>query len=139
MKRILFTHFNHQEYLSYKSALNEISSGLAVSHLESSDKLFNLLRFFTPDLLFIDLSQRKNDAINCLQRLRSEQKFSSLKIIIHSTSFNFDHLNGFHSSKNNFYLTKPFSENDLRRTVEEALTMDSNPETFASSEAYAIN
>lgn len=137
MKRILFTHFHYKDYLEYRTALQQISSEFAISHLECGDELFNLLRFFTPDILFVDLSLKNNDANTCLCKLRSEEIFSSLKIIIHSSSHNPDHLNISQLSDNHYLLAKPFSVDQLRKTVENALCIDSNPVTFASDKMYA--
>lgn len=137
MKRILFTHFHYKDYLEYKTALQQISSEFAISHIECGDELFNLLRFFTPDILFIDLSLKNNDANTCLCRLRSEQLFRSLKIIIHSTSPNPDLVNISQLSANFYLMAKPFSVDQLRKTVENALYIDSNAVTFASDKMYA--
>jgi len=131
MKRILFTHFHYKEYLEYKTALQKISGEFTVSHIECGDELFNLLRFFTPDILFIDLSLKSDDANSCLCRLRSEEIFSSLKIIIHSSSHNPDNVNVTQLSGNHYLLAKPFSIDQLRKTVEDALCIDSNPVTLA--------
>lgn len=132
MKRILFTHFLYKDYLEYRFALQQISSEFAISHLECGDELFNLLRFFTPDILFVDLSLKNNDANTCLCRLKSEEIFSSLKIIIYSASHNPDFINVSQLSGNHYLLAKPFSADQLRKTVEEALFINSNPATFAS-------
>lgn len=131
MKRILFTHFHYKEYLEYRTALQEISSEFTISHLECGDELFNLLRFFTPDLLFIDLSIKNDDANSCLCRLKSEEVFSSLKIIIHSAARIPESVNVSKFSGNHYLLAKPFSVDQLRKTVEDALSIDLNPATFA--------
>lgn len=136
MKRILFTHFHYKDYLEYRFALQQISSEFAISHLECGDELFNLLRFFTPDLLFIDLSLKNNDSNICLCKLRSEEIFSSLKIIIHSSSHNPDDVNVSKLSANLYLLAQPFSVDQLRKTVEEALFIDSNPVTMPSEKTY---
>ncbi len=135
MKRILFTHFHYKDYQKYKAALQQISNEFAVSHIECGDDLFNLLRFFTPDILFIDLSLKSNDANTCLCRLKSEEIFSSLKIIICSSSTDPENVSKL--SSNHYLMAKPFSVDQLHKTVEDALFADSNLEAFASEKIYA--
>ena len=124
MKRILFSHFHHDEYLGYKRILHEISTEFTVSNVECGDKLFNLLKFFTPDLLVIDVCVKSNDSAICFNRLITEEKFSSLKVLVHSDGSKpafFDELT---LSGNCYHLVKPFTKEHFRRKIEDALSED---------------
>lgn len=117
--------FNPEEYLIFKSALHKISSGFTVSQVERSVNLFNLTKYFVPDILFINIPLLGDEAIDCIERLRSEKDFNSLPIVIYSTSEESAYLNDYCFSKNNYYMTKPFSFDNLCKMIEGSLSGDS--------------
>ncbi|MEJ7738776.1 MAG: response regulator [Chitinophagaceae bacterium] len=130
MLRILFTHFSVQEYTVIKSALHKISNELSVSHIECDDKLFNLLQYFVPDILFVDLSVDDKASIRSLQKLRSEQRFNSLPVVIYSQAADWRYVKEYYFSESNHFMSKPYSFENLCKTLEQTLTPNFSTEQF---------
>ena len=136
MLRILLAHYSVSEYLLFKTDFHKISRELTVSQVDCENELFNLLQYFVPDILFLSLSVEDRLSIRCLQRLRSEQRFYSLPVVIYSHAVDCSYAKEYYFSENNHYMVKPYSFGSLCKTLEQAFTPDYSTEQFPFKKAF---
>ncbi len=130
MLRILFAHYSVSEYMLFKTDLHKISTELTVSHIDCDDKLLNLLQYFIPDVLFMDILIKDKVSIRCLQKLRSEQRFRSMPVVIYSYAADWSYVKEYYFSDANYYMAKPYSFENLGRTLEQAFTPHYSKEQY---------
>lgn len=121
MKRILFVNGQPEEYLQVKAALHRISDDYSVSYVASGDHLFNLLPYFTPDLLFIDTCYEHQHGTNCFHKIRAIRKFDSLPIFLYCPESQWKLIKDGDSSSINYHVNKQESPEKLRLSLQFAL------------------
>lgn len=129
MTRILFVNGKPEEYLQVKSALHQISDNFSVSYVASSDHLFNLLQYFTPDILFIDTCYEHQHGVTCFHKLRANSLFDSLPIFVYGPKTSMHLTHGGDPSLVNHYVVKHSSEEMIRLSLQKELRIFQARET----------
>lgn len=107
----------------FKDALSEIdvdahltvvkNGMLLINHLENTHEL--------PDIIFMDLNMPYKNGIQCLEEIKTADKWKGIKTIILSTSSNKDQIKELYDMGADFYLTKPASFTELKKQLFECI------------------
>lgn len=74
-----------------------------------------------PELIFLDLNMPLKNGMLCLQQIKSNQLWKSIKVVILSTSSLEDQIKAAYDSGADFYLTKSSDYNDFKNSVRACL------------------
>ena len=77
-----------------------------------------------PHLVFLDLNMPIKNGIECLEELRSKQKFKGLSVAIYSTSSSDKDVEDTFIKGANIYINKPNDFNRLKSIMEEVLKIN---------------
>lgn len=121
MTRILFVNGQPEEYLQVKAALHQLREDYSVSYVATGDNLFNLLQYFTPDLLFIDICYEHQHGISSFHKVRASQKFNKLPIFLYCAESQWNLVKDGDSSLINFHVPKHSSPEKIRLSLQKAL------------------
>ena len=80
-----------------------------------------------PDLVLLDLMMPEMDGWAVLQRMRADQELQDIPVVVVTAKANeIDRIFGLEIARVEGYITKPFGPNDLVRSVQRALPIDSS-------------
>ena len=107
----------------FKDALSEIEVDthltvvknglLLIKYLENTQQL--------PDIIFMDLNMPYKNGIQCLEEIKRDDKWKTIKTIILSTSSNKDQIKKLYDLGVDLYLTKPTSFLELKKQLVECI------------------
>ena len=108
----------------FNIAVGRVDPNISCKLLTSCADLFDFLKTTVtlPDLVFMDINMPKINGYQCVQRIRSQNKFEHLKIIIHSTAFNPDGQKKFEDLRLEF-LIKPLRLSDLVQSIKQIVSL----------------
>lgn len=100
----------------FLEALEDIPIATVVTEFDNGvDVMADLLsETELPSAIFLDLRMPLMDGFECLADIRSISKFSNIKVIIYSTSFNAKEIDKLKEAGANQYIKKPNSFNQLK-------------------------
>jgi CheY-like chemotaxis protein len=104
-----------------RDALNNVDSSiLCVSFVypEEAIKLLTRELIALPDYLFIDINMPKINGEDCLRRLRTNEKFLTIPIILYSTSMPKEVSEKLLKAGANFTFAKPNTQREYRQVLE---------------------
>lgn len=79
---------------------------------------FSALEGFTPDLILLDIRLPDGDGFDVLQKLRLDERFSGVPVVMLSAHSNPEAMAEATSKGSDGYLVKPFTEVQLTRALE---------------------
>lgn len=77
-----------------------------------------------PDMIFLDLNMPIMNGKQCLQKLKSNERLSSIPVVIYSTSKEPDEIEETERLGASHFLKKPNSVADLKKELEDILSKD---------------
>ena len=105
MPLIIFVDDNEADGHLFQTAINEILNDCVVRFARCSKGFFDLLEKVTPEYIFLDIAMPGDDGISCLKKIRAQEKYDSIPIIMYSNSDSFK--DECFIEKANFYIKKP--------------------------------
>lgn len=97
----------------FAEALEELGTPFSFKHVEDGEELLNHLQNNSlPDIIFLDLNMPGKNGRECLQEIRTDDRFSEIPVVIYSTSNGKRDIDACYNGGANFYFVKPdnFSE-----------------------------
>lgn len=142
-KNIFLTDDDADDCMLFSEVVNEIYKPdqfrLTITHdgaalmkqLQKTDAL--------PDVIFLDLNMPRKNGFECLAEIRQNQGFDAIAVIIFSTSSNKDIIERTHKGGANYYICKPQSYAQLKKTITYVLSLDdATLKSRASREQFVI-
>ena len=80
-----------------------------------------------PDLIFLDLNMPEKNGKECLQEIRSNRNFDSIRVVIYSTSSSRKDIDDTRTLGANLYLVKPNSFGSLKAALKNIVAADWPP------------
>jgi CheY-like chemotaxis protein len=108
----------------FNVAVGRVNPNISCKLFTSCAELFDFMETTVtlPDFLFMDINMPKINGYQCVQRIRAQNKFKHLKIIIHSTAFNPDDQKEFEDLRLEFLL-KPLRLSDLVQSLQKIVSL----------------
>ncbi len=77
-----------------------------------------------PNILFLDLNMPKKSGLECLNEIKSDERFKDIAIAIYSTSASEEDIENTFVSGANVYIKKPNDFNKLKKILSDVVTMN---------------
>lgn len=122
---ILFSDDDPDDALLFTRAVDILDKPILLSFAEDGRQLLKFLDKETlPDLVFLDLNMPFKSGLECLKTIRADKKFDNLPIVVYTTSKNPEDINNCYMLGANLYVVKPFSFEDIIKSVKKILSME---------------
>ncbi len=110
----------------FTDIISQISSDIKISLAKNGNELMNLLEseIQLPDFIFLDLNMPIKSGFECLNEIRSVEKWKAIKIVVLSTSSDKEQANEVYKMGADLYLQKPNSFSAFKNTLSKCLQMD---------------
>ena len=130
--RIVLADDDEDDRELFEMAVKELTETAKVTLIINGDELLKYLdENKKPDILFLDLNMPLKSGIECLEIIRTNDRFKKLPIIILSTSSAKRDIDKCYELGANFYIVKPFSHTELSSIIKKILDKNWN-ENFVS-------
>ncbi|MDZ7808771.1 MAG: response regulator [Gracilimonas sp.] len=123
--RVLLTDDDEDDRLIFKEILNEMDKDIIVDMVNDGKQLMDFLKTesnLLPHIIFLDLNLPNMSGIECLKKIRGNEKYSDISIAIYSTSTSKKDIDDTFSNGANIYITKPGAYNELKDVLRKSLT-----------------
>lgn len=110
----------------FSDIILEISPASKISVTKNGNELMSLLENEKqlPDFIFLDLNMPKKTGFECLQEIRSKEKWKAIKVVILSTSSDKEQINEVYKMGADLYLQKATSYITFKDKLSKCLQMD---------------
>jgi len=143
LKRVLLVDDDVDDRELFEEAVKLINPSLMVDTASDGEELMRYIQKTTPDVIFLDLNMPRKNGKECLAELRSDAKFTSVPIIIYTTSLN--QVDVAETKKNgaSYFFRKPNSFDELKDVLHQILVRNKtmhvrDAETFVLNETVSI-
>jgi CheY-like chemotaxis protein len=124
---ILLADDDEDDRLFFKDAFEEVRVQTQVEFAFDGMQLMEHLQkpdAILPDVLFLDLNMPKKSGKECLAEIKQDQRFKNIIIAIYSTSSSEEDIEDTFVQGANIYIKKPSDFNDLKKIINEVLTIN---------------
>lgn len=110
----------------FSDIILEISPASKISVTKNGKELMSLLENEKqlPDFIFLDLNMPKKTGFECLQEIKSNEKWKAIKVVILSTSSDKEQINEVYKMGADLYLQKATSYITFKNKLSKCLQMD---------------
>jgi CheY-like chemotaxis protein len=125
-KRIFLADDDEDDQLIFREAIENVAPTIAIeAAFDGKEALMKLESMDTlPDLIFLDVNMPLMDGFECLTKLKLQEKFSSIPIIIYSTSASIKTVQIAEMLGANAFLTKPSDHKKLEIKLDRIFSTD---------------
>lgn len=119
IKRVMIGEDDEEDVDLFKYVLADLSLDVNLQVAANGIELIKMLESAEvyPELIFLDLNMPLKNGMLCLQQIKSNQLWKSIKVVILSTSSLEDQIKAAYDSGADFYLTKSSDYNDFKNSV----------------------
>jgi CheY-like chemotaxis protein len=138
---ILLADDDEDDLFMFQEALKEIGAPTSLITASDGEQLMealNELKDNLPDVLFLDLNMPRKNGFQCLAEIRQNEKFSTLRTIILSTSYEEDVIESLFRNGADHYIRKPTEFNELKMIIERVLRIVRSPLHRPSIERFVL-
>jgi len=138
---ILLADDDEDDLFMFQEALKEIGAPTSLVTASDGDQLMDALNELNgnlPDVLFLDLNMPRKNGFQCLLEIRQNKKFSALRTIIFSTSYEVDVIESLYRNGADHYIRKPTEFNELKMIIERVLRIVESPDHKPSIERFVL-
>lgn len=124
---ILLADDDEDDRLFFKDAFEEVKIQTQVEFAFDGMQLMEYLLqsdVKLPDILFLDLNMPKKTGKECLAEIKQNQRLKNIIIAIYSTSASEEDIEDTFVYGANIYIKKPNNFNDLKKIINEVLTIN---------------
>lgn len=124
---ILLADDDEDDRLFFKDAFEEVRVQTQVEFAFDGMQLMEHLQqpdVILPDVLFLDLNMPKKSGKECLAEIKQDQRLKNIIIAIYSTSSSEEDIEDTFVQGANIYIKKPSDFNDLKKIINEVLTIN---------------
>lgn len=122
---VLLTDDDEDDRLIFYEILNEMDKDIAVHMVNDGKQLMDFLNKTNkplPEIIFLDLNMPNMSGLECLKKIRGNDKYSDISIAIYSTSTSEKDIDDTFHHGANIYITKPAAYSDLKKVLKKSLT-----------------
>ena len=141
LTNILLADDDEDDLFMFQEALKEIGAPTSLITASDGEQLMealNELKDNLPDVLFLDLNMPRKNGFQCLAEIRQNEKFSTLRTIILSTSYEEDVIESLFRNGADHYIRKPTEFNELKMIIERVLRIVRSPLHRPSIERFVL-
>jgi CheY-like chemotaxis protein len=127
---ILLADDDEDDLFMFEEALKEIGAPTSLITASDGEQLMDALNELNgnlPDVLFLDLNMPRKNGFQCLLEIRQNKKFSALRTIIFSTSYEEEVIESLYRNGADHYIRKPTEFNELKMIIERVLRIVDSP------------
>ena len=138
---ILLADDDEDDLFMFQEALKEIGAPTSLITASDGEQLMDALNELNgnlPDVLFLDLNMPRKNGFQCLLEIRKNEKFSALRTIILSTSYEAEVIESLYRNGADHYIRKPTEFNELKMIIERALRIVESPLHRPSIERFVL-
>lgn len=124
---IILADDDEDDRLFFTDAFSELKMSTKVQTYNDGVALMNYLNqedIVLPNVLFLDLNMPRKNGIECLQEIKSNDKFKDIAIAIYSTSSSEEHIEETFVLGANVYIKKPSDFNTLKKVLSDVITIN---------------
>lgn len=121
---VLFVDDDPDEFYLFNEAIEHGGLDVKLTHLQSSNRLFELLEESKPDLVFMDINMPYKDGVEALAEIRNSSGYQTLPIVIYSTTKNKNSIKMCHKKGADLFVIKPNDFNGLAKVVKKVCSID---------------
>lgn len=123
--KVLLADDDSDDSLLFNEALEQAKLPVQLMRAENGNEVLSLLQSSQmPDLVFLDVNMPLMNGIECLENIRSDQRFKDLPIVIYSTTNYKINIEACFRGGANVYIIKPNSFNDIIKMVKKLCTKE---------------
>jgi len=122
---VLLTDDDEDDRFIFKEILNEMDNDITVHMVNDGKQLMDFLATETnplPHIIFLDLNMPNMSGLECLKKIRRNEKYSDISIAIYSTSTSKKDIDDTFSNGANIYITKPGAYTELKKVLKKSLS-----------------
>ena len=126
-KNIFLADDDADDCLLFEDALREVAEDTHLTTVLDGIELMDKLEEKVsppPDMIFLDLNMPRKNGFECLKEIRTDQRLSTIPVIIFSTSSQPEFIEQVYASGANRYIRKPSSFTELMKVIAEMLSID---------------
>lgn len=124
---IILADDDEDDRLFFTDAFSELKMSTKVQTYNDGVALMEYLNkdeAILPNVLFLDLNMPRKNGIECLQEIKSNDKFKDIAIAIYSTSSSEEHIEETFVLGANVYIKKPNDFNKLKKVLSDVITIN---------------
>jgi CheY-like chemotaxis protein len=124
-KRILLVDDDADDQLYFKDAINELNNSLQCEIANNGHEALQQMKTPPPpDLIFLDLNMPVMNGYECLARLKKEEEYKHIPVVIFTTSNDSHEIDRVREMGAHLFFTKPTNFNTLCTKLDKILDMD---------------
>lgn len=117
----------------FGDALHEFDPALKLSCLTENERLLSFLDEKKPDLVFLDVNMPRRNGFDCLEEIRSQQRFAGIPVIMYSNTGRQSDIDLAYRQGANLFLRKPSSFRSLVESLQQIVAKEwSSPQTVTA-------
>jgi CheY-like chemotaxis protein len=122
--KVLLADDDIDDCLFFKRALKELDIVTHLIAVHDGEQLMHLLLNETtllPDILFLDLNMPRKNGLECLLEIKLNEKLKTLPVIVFSTSFEQEVVNGLYQHGAHYFIRKPPGFLQFKKIIQHSL------------------
>lgn len=118
---------DEDDRLFFTEAFDELKINTVVNTVKNGKELLNYLNLpdsVLPNIIFLDLNMPILNGIDCLKKIKQNEKFNDIAIAIYSTSSSEKDIENTFVLGANIYIKKPNNFDDLKKILSEVVIIN---------------
>jgi CheY-like chemotaxis protein len=126
IKNVLLAEDDEEDVLLFNTVLSELNRDIFVKVVTDGILLMTFLKQETtlPEMIFLDLNMPHKNGFECLSEIKGNEKWSSIKIVILSTSSQPQQIDKAYKGGADLYLAKPVSYTHFKNMIDKCLSLN---------------
>ncbi len=126
IKNVLLAEDDEEDVLLFNTVLSELNREIFVKVVTDGILLMTFLKQETtlPEMIFLDLNMPHKNGFECLSEIKGNEKWSSIKIVILSTSSQPQQIDKAYKGGADLYLAKPVSYTHFKNMIDKCLSLN---------------
>lgn len=135
---ILLADDDNEDLEILKEAVALTGHNIQLSYVPNWMELWISLMKELPDILLLDINMPVKNGLECLDSIRSEEKFKQLPVIMYSVSANKKDIDRAYELGANYYLVKPTSTEGLTHIMQKIFQMNGQLDNIPQRNEFII-
>lgn len=138
VRSVLLADDDTDDHDFFRTALREVDPAIRLDIVKNGQELLQLLSYYVPDLLFLDLEMPLKNGLECLLEIRRHPRLNALPVVVFSSTTRPSNIETAYAMGADLYFIKSHTYSDLLSSVRAMLAMDwSDPARV--KEQYRVN
>lgn len=123
-KTLILAEDDEDDVIIFKLALQRLPIVVELRHARDGEMLFELLRRFIPDIIFLDVAMPHKDGIACIVEIRKNSDYNHIPVIMYTSYKGTRYIDECYKNGANFYLLKGESILDLAEKLKKIFSIE---------------